>query len=231
MLAVRWFILFFILGGELHFSRAQTPSPIKEVRPDVFQMEDITFSKQNQTVTFPAKVNMRIGILEYLLVQESGKTHESLFSTKIDPVQLQVVMLLLGVKIPADNDKAPPDQLDATYLANAPKLKGEPIAVTVSWQKEGREVRVPLDDLILKKDAPVQGGTWIYNGSMVIEGKFLAQLEGSLIALVTDPAALMNNPRPGSNDDQIWSPRTGNIPPLETPVEITLKLLPKKSAP
>ena len=36
-------------------------------------------------------------MLEYLIVAETGKTHESLLSTKIAPYDIQVAMLLLGI--------------------------------------------------------------------------------------------------------------------------------------
>lgn len=226
---VRSLILLFIMASGCGISRGETPPNIQEIRPGVFQLGEITFSKQNKTVTFPAKVNMRSGTLEYLLVYEEGKTHESLFSTKIYPAQLQVVMLLLGAKIPGQKNQAPPGQLDASYLKNAPKMTGAPLSIVVAWTAEGKEQQRPVDDFILKKKSPVKPGMWIYNGSMEIEGRFLAQMEGSFIALVTDPAALINNPRPGNDDDQIWSPRTEQIPPEETPVQITLKLEPEKS--
>jgi hypothetical protein len=38
---------------------------------------------------------------------------------------------------------------------------------------------------------------------MFSSGEILAQLEGCLAAVVTNPS-LTNNPRPGNDNDQIW---------------------------
>jgi hypothetical protein len=35
---------------------------------------------------------------------------------------------------------------------------------------------------------------------------------------------LINNPRPGNDDDQIWIVNEKTVPPAETPVAITLHL-------
>jgi hypothetical protein len=47
---------------------------------------------------------------------------------------------------------------------------------------------------------------------------------GSLISLVTDPVALVNNTGPGHDNDLIWTPNTNNLPPADVPVEVTIRL-------
>jgi hypothetical protein len=66
--------------------------------------------------------------------------------------------------------------------------------------------------------------SWIYNGSAVWNGTFLAQREGSLVSLVTDRSALANYSGPGHDNDHIWTANTNNLPGEHTPVEVTLKL-------
>ena len=67
-------------------------------------------------------------------------------------------------------------------------------------------------------------GEWRYNGSRVVEGNFLGQREGSIVAVIADPDALSNNPRPGRDNDQIWQVHTNAVPPVGTPVRITIQL-------
>ena len=55
-------------------------------------------------------------------------------------------------------------------------------------------------------------------------GKFLAQMDGSVASLVRDSAALMNNPRPGNDDDQIWNINSGATPEVGTPVDVIIEL-------
>ena len=225
----RWFLfLALLIRGT---AMGQTPAPMKEVNANVFQLGEIQIDKLGRMVTFPAMINMRDGGLEYLLVQEQGKTHESLLSTKVEPSELHVAMLLLGAKDSAGEAKAPPQQIDAEFLKHAPKLQGADIEILVSWELDGRQTQVHAEDLLLRKDKPLPpGGAWIYNGSIIENGRFLAQAEGSIVSLVTDPSALINNERPGCDDDQIWSPRAGKLPPLNTPVNVTFKLLSKDTS-
>jgi hypothetical protein len=60
---------------------------------------------------------------------------------------------------------------------------------------------------------------------MFNEGHFLAQIEGAHAALVTYPAALINNPRKGNDNDQIWTVNTKAVPAVKTPVDIVITLL------
>jgi hypothetical protein len=65
---------------------------------------------------------------------------------------------------------------------------------------------------------------WTYNGSMVQDGVFLADQELSIVAVITDPTALVNNPRDGYDNDEIWQVQDKVVPPLDTPVEISIAL-------
>jgi hypothetical protein len=185
----------------------------------------ITIDKDKQTVSFPAAINMSSGMLEYLLVNDTGKTHESLLSTKIQPYDLQVAMLLLGIKPAGNSDAEPPGQITRDYLKTAPELTGDKINLLLSIK--GRQMHA--EDLVwnLQDNTPMSEGPWVYNGSEIYEGKFLAQIDGSITALVRDSAALMNNPRPGNDDDQIWEVYSKETPAEGTPVEVTIQLEPK----
>ena len=187
----------------------------------------IRIDKEKRTVTFPAEINMAQGMLEYLMVADTGKTHESLLSTKITPYDIQVAMLLLGVKPAANTEDEPPAQLNKEYLQGAPELKGDQVNIFLSWKDaHGMGHRARAEDLIfnLQEKAPMTEGVWTYNGSELYDGKFLAQVDGSIAALVRDSAALMNNPRPGNDDDQIWEVNEKATPPEGTAVDVTIEL-------
>lgn len=203
--------------------------PIQEISPGILRVGAVTLDKKAATVTFPAATNMDGGVIEYFLVGEGGKSHESLFVTKAEPYHLHVAMLLIGAKGAPKNNaggEAPPEHLDAEYLKTAPELKGDKVSISVRWKNNGAETGAAAEDLLNNDQtrAPMTRGPWTYNGSEFSRGSFLAQTERSFVALVTDPAALINNPRPGHDNDQIWSINPAKIPPLHTPVEITIKL-------
>ena len=186
----------------------------------------IRIDKAKRTVTFPAAINMTDGMLEYLIVADTGKTHESLLSTKIQPYDIQVAMLLLGIEPSGKAAAEPPAQLNRDYLKSAPDLKGEKISLFLAWQDAHGGHRIRAEDMIwnLKENAPMREGPWTYNGSELYGGKFLAQVDGSVTALVRDSAALMNNPRPGNDDDQIWEVYSKVTPAAGTAVDVIVEL-------
>jgi hypothetical protein len=101
------------------------------------------------------------------------------------------------------------------------------------WKtQDGSEKVMPLEDLLMNPDTKKAAtrGPWVYNGSMFgADGRFLAQQQGSFISVVTNPAALINNPRKGNDNDRIWAVNEKQSPPVGTAVEITIALLPGAS--
>lgn len=196
------------------------------LRAQPLEFRGIAIDKEKRTVTFPAAINMTGGMLEYLIVADTGKTHESLLSTKIQPYDIQVAMLLLGIKPAGRTASEPPAQLNKEYLKSAPELAGEKISLFLTWQDAHGPHRVRAENLVwnLKENRAMTEGPWTYNGSELYGGKFLAQVEGSVAALVRDSAALMNNPRPGNDDDQIWEVYSRDTPAVGTAVDVIVEL-------
>ena len=207
---------------------ATTPV-LHEISPGIFEYRTIRLDKKNRRITFPATVNQRQGLIEYLLVNEKGKVHESLFATKVAPHDIHVAMLLIGLKENAGanpNEVAPPSAIDSTYLHNAPKLKGTLVTISAAWTHDGKREELGAEKWIfnLQTNHPMTPGPWIYNGSLVENGAFLADEELSIVAMITDPTALANNPRDGYDNDQIWQLDDKAIPALNTPIELTITL-------
>lgn len=210
---------------------------MQEISPGVFQIGKIRLDKKKRTVSFPGKLNMSKDLIEYLLVTPEGSTHESLLTADIQPTDLQFVMLLLDAKgagiLAPTADAAPPGQIDAVYLKTAPRLKGDNVTISVSWKaQDGTEKTAALEDLLMNEETkkPAEKGPWLYNGSMFgADGKFLAQQLGCFISVVTNPAALINNPRKGNDNDRIWAVNEKQSPPVGTAVTITIALLPGSS--
>lgn len=214
-------------------ARAQNDAPpaspvMREVSPGVYEIGQIHLDQKARTVTFPAVLNMNDGNLEYLLVTEQGNTHESLLVSDVSPSDLHFAMLLLGAKGSGQHDgDMPPAQIDSKFLKTAPKMKGDSVSITLHWKVGDTEKSVPAEDLITNTETkkPMERGPWVYNGSMFNEGRFLAQIEGAHASLVTYPAALINNPRKGSDNDQIWMVNSKASPAVKTPVDVTVTLL------
>jgi hypothetical protein len=202
---------------------ATTNAHFKQVAPGVFQLGEVKLNRNEKTVAFPAVINLQKGPVEYLLVGAQGKIHESVLRTAAEPYHIHLGMLLLNAKgtpkgSPVDDYSKP--------------VPGDAIAVSVSWQQAGKQRQAAGEDLVFdrKTQVAMSKGEWTYTGSRVIDGTFLAQRDRSMIAIIGDIDALVNNPRARRDQDENWLVNTKDCPELGTPVTVTLRLLPPKKA-
>ena len=197
-----------------------TNLPIKEIAPGQFQLGSVILNKEQRAIRFPATVNMTNGLIEYLVVTGTGKLHESILKTETVPSQIHVAMLLLGAT-------------DSSTNRSSTNILGDELSIEVGWKTDGLEKRVRAEQLVFNSETKsvMSKGRWIYNGSKVIDGTFIAQRDGSIVSIIADPLALANSSQRNRDNDEIWSVSTNAVPPLNTPVEITLKLeRPQKGA-
>lgn len=192
---------------------------VEKVSPGIFRIGDIQINKNNKSITFPAVVNMDKGLLEYILVRSGGKTHESLLRTKAEPYHIQIAFLLLGFEGTSQS---------ITGQGSLEKPKGEAVEITFSYNKErGKDIKINPEEWVVKRIGETFKGAekldWVFTGSLIIDGRFLAQIEGSIIAIYRDPLSLIDNASPGGESDEIWFVKEGAIPPVGTPVTVTIK--------
>lgn len=199
-------------------SAAVTNAIVQRLGDGVFQIGAVRLDKKQQSISFPGSVNMHEGVIEYVLVNKTGKLHESLFKTDAEPYHIHTAMLLLGAKGGLVKTVTPEKKQS--------DVAGDPLLVFASWQQNGVEKKFPIEDLVsnLETKTNASRGFWLYNGSRLIDGTFLAQRDGSIVSTIADPDALVNNPRPGRDNDDIWQVNPTNAPPLNTPVQITFQL-------
>ena len=198
-----------------------TNGAVRRISENIYGLGLVQFDKKKRTVTFPGKVNMSTGSVEYALVHVRGKVHESVLATETDPVHIQLARLLVG-----------PAEAKATVMTPRvpPDLLGPQVKIWVQWTSNGAEKRVPLEDLVANTltKSTMSRGPWIYNGSRTVQGTFLAQRDGSIVAIIADPDAMMNSPRPGRDDDDIWQANSILLPRVGTAVEVTIELAESK---
>lgn len=227
-----------LLAAQLQAQPHRVPAtnePLTQISRDIFQLGSVRLDKNRKTVQFPAQLNMKEGVVEYLLVNSRGKSYESLLRTDTEPYYIQLAMLLIGAKgapqTPALlNTPSQPFHVNrppgATNLPPRLAILGDPVTIELAWQgPDGRKQLRAEDCMInLATKTNVSRGPWTYNGSRVVDGIFVAQREGSVVAMIDDIDAMINNPRPGSDDDQIWEINSNAVPPTNTTVEVTFKL-------
>ncbi|YCM45718.1 YdjY domain-containing protein [Verrucomicrobiaceae bacterium 227] len=169
------------------------------------------------TVTIPCSVNMTQGIVEYVLVEESGKLHESILQTKASAEHIHIACLLLGMT-------------DGTLLDGQELPPAGSVEIELSWDTNGPEKKVSLAEVVHLNDSdpskikPMSPGAWFYEGSRMDAGGFVASREGSIVALIADEMALVSNPRESRVNDGAHLVNRSLLPDKGTPVRMILKL-------
>jgi hypothetical protein len=206
---------------------ALTNRPVlKPLGSGLFELGTVRFDKQQRSVSFPARLNRAGGLMEYFLVTTYGKTHESILQTEASPVHIHLAMLLLNATGACPTRlEGPPAEYGGTPGFN---MSGDPITVEVSWREKGKQIVRAAEDLVSSQATTKakDKGRWVYNGSVVWEGTFLAESSGSLISLITDPVALINRLGPRKDEEQTWTAKPGKLPPASVPVQVTIRLTP-----
>lgn len=182
---------------------------------DMVKIGLVELDRKTHSVSFPARLQMTSGIIEYVVVHANGKVHESLFVTDALPQDIHIACLLAGW---------------------ADKKTKEPrgIIIKAVWPSNGPPRSEPLENLVALTNGDPQGkasgqlssGSWDYVGSFVDSAGFAATREGSVIAVINDPAALAGNPRKDREDDTVHIPNAALLPRQGLPVRIILSPAP-----
>ncbi|MDD2732478.1 MAG: YdjY domain-containing protein [Desulfuromonadaceae bacterium] len=205
----------FIPGVE---GQSERIPPIEKLGNGEFRLGEIVVNKVERAITFPAQVNMDRGMLEYLIVHNKGKTHESLLRTLIDPYNLQIAFMLLGFegtdqRLAMQGDPAPP--------------KGERIQIYITAADGTKSITIPAEQWLINKIGEdvkdVKTMSWVFSGSYVDDGRFMSSETGSIAAIWHDPVAMIDNASPGGESNRIWFVKQGTVPPVGTPVKVTIK--------
>lgn len=206
---------------------ASPPAPaVKPLGGPLYELNGISFNAETRAIRLPGLINMTQGLLEYALVHEEGKAHESLLTTKVSPFDLNVVLLLLNYEASTTFFDLS-DKIRGALLVPNPKTapKAE-LAVTLEWKDPKGQIQTArLESLLLNAQPKTNlaPGPFIFTGSMVMDdGTFMAKESGSILALFADPASLINNPRAGNEMDDTWLPDTQKLPPQKTPVTVII---------
>lgn len=188
---------------------------VQKVGKSMYRIGSVTVDTKERLVTFPARINLREGVLEVLICTEYGKTHESLLSTKVNPLHLNVAFLLLGL----EGGHA------VKYQGDPTKPVGNPVEIWFKLKEGDKEKTVRAEDWVYNNHAnrPMLHTHWVYVGSVLTEDGFMAQREGQIATTFHDPFTLIDNPLPGGGDDTVYTPNTKQLPPLRTELTVSIK--------
>lgn len=193
-----------------------------------FRLGDITFDSAKGEVSFPAILEQREVLIEYLITNPQGKIHETLFITEVKPFKLNVVMKLLGfleskeLIYILDENYLPTDKL---HPATPEQKKHSRFSIHASWSEDGKKITRNVTNLLknVKTHQPMPSAQWVYSGSYLNNGKFKADIAGDIVGILCDPAAIGCYSGEGREDDDLWVPNRKLLPPPSTPVTLTFK--------
>ena len=258
------------VGGDSTASEAKKKRRprLEQVDEHRYRLGEVELNRREKTLRFPATVHLREELIEYALVHQTGKTHESLLITEVAPYTIHLAGLLLGaekaevVKPEADNGggedkRTVPSGGGQIRDPEEMTFSGSSVTICVEWavsadasnerakagpgngtgdEGKGSEVREPeagkkvkrarLEDWIRNEaaDEVMEAEGWIYNSSRFLYGRFMAQREGSIIAIISDPNALINSSHPERTNDEIWRPNEKAVPSSKTAVSVIIKM-------
>ncbi len=227
-------------------SNPERPAPgeatAQDDEPEVSLVEslaasDVRLDVERGMVSIPARVLVRRDLLEYLLVNSRGATHESMFVTEVVPSMLNVGLLATGVDRGANArfeplEPAPPEEegRDGRPAVEVVPPSGDGFLLYAAW-REGEETYLyRVDDLIsnLTTGRSMRRHRWVYLGSRfaVLRGgeeeKFVADLEGNLIniSFFYQGNTLLTAALPQCVEQTIWVANSWLLPPFEAPVSL-----------
>ncbi len=181
------------------------------------ELGKVIINATDRTLRFPVSINQREGLVEYMLVTEEGKTHESVFKTAAKALHIHLGLLLLGG-----------NPVYVTQLSSNPNNipPGDPIEIELTWNENGESRIRRLGTFVVTRNnsETLSPGPWHYNGSIVTREGILAESVGSIISLRLDAEAIMNNPRPGRLDDNLHHVNTSALPEVFEDIQMVFKL-------
>ncbi len=207
---------------------------IKKIGENQYQLGVLKINAKTKEIKFPAVVNQDGVILEFAIVNsKNGKLHESLLATPASPFNLQIALKLLK-HVPSKRQIWPEYTEEGEPILPMKVDDKGGVKITVTWKDKGKKKTVPIGDWIINAEAekPMGSDVWIYTGSKVVRGDFLAELEGAIAAVYRASDTLINAFAEGTDSDEVWFPRKGHVPEIGTPVEVTITprkvILPKE---
>lgn len=151
----------------------------------------VTVHRRARTLSFPAVVNQDRDVLEVLIATPDGRLHESLLRTEAEPLHVQTCLILLGLH-------------NGPRLPDAEGRQGDIVDLDIEWRNAaGEPIREPVEEWVLdqRSGKPMKRAGWVFVGSSVVDGLFLANAEGNLVLTYSVGDTILDIPTPAGEDD------------------------------
>lgn len=227
LLSLSLFLLASLVAEEAPAPESEPVSKLCDLGEGRYELGLVSFDENTRHLSFPAEVNLVEGILEYAIVHEKGKIHEALLMTKASPLHLNIALKLLHYQESPELFEV----LDENYETTGkfPEVSEERktaarLQILVKWDNDGKKEEASLNDLIYHTttEKVMEAVPWIYQGSYIHENAFKAETSGDLAAIYITRSSLINFSGNDNTTDEPWIPNMKRVPPVGTPVTITI---------
>jgi hypothetical protein len=198
---------------------------------DRFKIGDIELNRQTRAIRFPAAINMREGLLEFVIVHDKGKVHESLLRTAINATHLNLSLKLLRYQsspelfMLRDEEGFPNGLMPAV---DAKTKAAARVEIRMLWKDGETERSASVNECINnnRNNTVMPVGPWVYGGSAVYNGRYVAEVTGDIVAILTNQAAIFNYPGDNNRDGEdygSWYALTKMVPDVGTAVIVEIR--------
>jgi hypothetical protein len=214
------------------------PAPdqkMEPVKPSINKLDEsryeigrVVIDKKTREIRVPTRINMTEGLLEYILVHENGKVHESLLVTDVSPTHVNLAFTLL--RYPASRElyalPTPTGGLSDKFPEVPEKIKaGSRVLLDVEWKDGDQTRRLPINEWIQHTvtTAAMPSGPWVYGGSEFYDGRYVPEVSGDIAAIFIAQSALINYPGDDNRDDTVWVVYPKRVPAEGTHVTLIIR--------
>ncbi|MBZ0200117.1 MAG: YdjY domain-containing protein [Ignavibacteriaceae bacterium] len=216
---MRYLIVFCFLFSLIVFPQINSDGKeeiVTKLSDSLYQIGNVTLNTRTNEILMPGKINMDKGVIELLACAPGGKVHESVLVIDVIPYHLQVALLLLGLNYGEG----------AMHQSDTSIPNGDSVAVFVKWvDNDNNTLLYRGEQLVfnLRDSSVMQKTNWVFTGSKIIDGLFVADVEKSLITTFHDPFTILDNPSPDGAFDDFFIVNEKIVPPKGTTVEVIIK--------
>jgi len=174
-----------------------------------------------KTVLVDAKVVLKKGPLELVACSPKTREHESILVAPARPMYIFQAMGLIGL---SPGKPLSYDERNNKWLPPS----GDAVDILVRCQEAGHERPVPIAEWleVVETKEPPADVEWVFSGSLNLpDGRFAADVEGTLICVVDFEAALIAiRALHTADNEMLWlRARTEAIPPVGTACTLLIR--------
>jgi len=198
------------------------PAPLMEdLGEQRYRIGEIIVDKKAGEFSVPGKILHLKAPLEYLAVSTDGmKGYESLLELSTSGTNFNLACILIGLD--EKNSVKPRYQFDDL------KPEGQAVAITLTWQEDGKTMSVSGANAMTSGEETFDDDSWVYIGSSTYgdDQLFMADMTGTLIGFVHDPASVIEHINGGGIG--AYGLLTGDeavLPPEGAAISLTVSLV------